>query len=40
MARWWEDARAAGAAATLADAFMLGADIFGRRLIEIIGVLA
>jgi len=29
---WWEGSRAAGAALTLAEAFRLGAAIFGERL--------
>jgi hypothetical protein len=32
VAEWWEATRASGAAATLAEAFRLGATIFGERL--------
>jgi hypothetical protein len=37
LARWWEGTHAAGAAATLREAFILGAHIFGERLVRIIG---
>jgi hypothetical protein len=32
VAEWWEQNRAAGAAATLSEAFRLGATIFGELL--------
>lgn len=32
MAEWWESSRAPGAAATLPEAFRLGATIFGELL--------
>jgi hypothetical protein len=34
---WWKDTQTAGAAATLREAFALGAAIFGDRLLRLIG---
>jgi hypothetical protein len=35
--RWWKDTQPAGAATTLAEAFTLGAAIFGDRLLRLVG---
>lgn len=37
MAAWWEESRAAGAAATLAEAARLARDIFGGHLLRLVG---